>query len=165
MWKPLCQKEKPFKRDILSHTDAKLMQHSSVEWMAFIVMLCCIVPFVCCLSPGTSWSTHSGCITQQSNPDCEGLLAQPKGQGRLYGWHTLRCVNSTFVPYAYAMTDLAQTQLCLINPFQPIKKYFCSLWPSFPVPVVLLLCSVVTGIYAFTTEQLFLSPNKPVKCD
>lgn len=77
--------------------------------------------------------------------------------------HTLRNINRAFVPCAYA--DLAQTQLCLINPFQPIKKYFHSLWPSLQVPGLSLLCSVVTGIYAFTAEQLFISPNKQVMHD
>lgn len=59
------------------------------EWMAFKLWCCvCIVQFLWCLSPGTSWFTHSGCITEQSNPDCKGLLACAHGPGRLYGWHT-----------------------------------------------------------------------------
>ncbi len=102
--------------------------------MAFIVRLCCIciVPFLCYLSPGTSLSTHSGCITQQSNPDCEGLLAQPKGQGRLYGWQTLRCVNSAFVPYAYANYRLGPNTIVSDKSIPTNQKILLLIMTLFP---------------------------------
>lgn len=165
VWKPLVKKKTSLNLTFW----VILMQNwcSTLLWSEWLLLSCCVV-FVLC---------HFCAVCPQGLPGLPTLAALHSNQILTVKvcWRSQKTKadsmdstlwdvsNGAFVPSAYAMTDLAKTQLCLINPFQPIKKYFCSLWPSFPVPVVLLLCSVVTGIYA--SEQLFLSPNKPVKCD
>lgn len=59
-----------------------------VDYVIHIIMLCGCCFCYAILSPGTSWCTLHGCITQQSNPDCKGLFGWRSCSARLYGSHT-----------------------------------------------------------------------------
>ena len=84
-----------------SKGEVKCLVELSIGVHVGLHLSCCMVVCLCCavLSSGTSWSAHPGCIAQQSNPDCEGLLEWPSCSGRLYGTHTeMTYILHTFVP-------------------------------------------------------------------